>query len=93
MRQYPKITIRYDGIPLDPSKSEVCATEFKLSDIKSSRKIFSSQLEIVEWGMFVNREVFLCAINGLPLVSANARIHAPGHEFTAYLKSEYFEYT
>ena len=45
---------------------------------------------IVEWRIKTQRRLFFCDANGFPLDETSPGIHAPGFEFTAYLKSDYF---
>ena len=92
LRQYPSIQIVYDGTAINPQSAEELSTTYDLPDIETSdgRKITAS-LEIVEWRIKAQRKLFFCDANGFPLNETSPGIHAPGFEFTAYLKSDYFE--
>ena len=44
----------------------------------------------MEWRIKAQRRLFFCDANGFPLDETSPGVHAPGFEFTAYLKSDYF---
>ena len=91
LRQYPKVQIFYSGTTIDPRSVEELSTSYSLPEITTTddRK-FSASLEIVEWRIKAQRRLFFCDANGFPLDETSPGIHAPGLEFTAYLKSDYF---
>src|SRR5262249_49581049 len=51
---------------------------------------FPASLEIVEWRMQSERRMYFCDGSGFPLDDTQPGIHAPGFNFTSYLKSDYF---
>ena len=91
LRQYPKVRIVYSGTALDPRSVEELSTPYDLPQIETTdgRKLPVS-LEIVEWRIKVQRRLFFCDANEFPIDETSPGIHAPGFEFTAYLKSDYF---
>ena len=91
LRQYPQVQILYDSTPIDPRAVEELSTAYDLPDIETSdgRKL-PALLEIVEWAIKVQRRLFFCDPNGFPIDETSPGIHAPGFEFTGYLKSDYF---
>ena len=91
LRQYPKVRIVYSGTVLDPRSVEELSTPYDLPEIETTdgRKLPVS-LEIVEWRIKVQRRLFFCDANEFPIDETSPSIHAPGFEFTAYLKSDYF---
>lgn len=91
LRQYPQVQILYDRTRIDPRTVEEQATAYDLPEIEpgDGRKLPAS-LEIVEWGIKVQRRLFFCDANGIPLHETLPGIQAPGFEFTGYLKSDYF---
>ena len=91
LRQYPKVQISYSGTAIDPQSVEEFSTHYDLPEIETTagRKLPTS-LEIVEWRIKAQRRLFFCDANGFPLDETSPGVHAPGFEFTAYLKSDYF---
>ena len=91
LRQYPQVQILYDRTPIDPRAVEDQSSAYELPEIEADdgRK-FPAWLEIVEWGIKVQRRLFFCDANGFPLDETSPGIQAPGFEFTGYLKSDYF---
>ena len=91
LRQYSEIKILYNRISIDPSVAEELSTLYDLAEIETAdgRK-FPASLEIVEWRIKAQRRLFFCDANGFPLDETSPGIQAPGFEFTAYLKSDYF---
>ena len=91
LRQYPQVQIFYSGTTIDPRSVEELSTSYSLPKITTTddRK-YSPSLEIVEWRIKAQRRLFFCDANGFPLDETSPGIQAPGFEFTAYLKSDYF---
>ena len=91
LRQYPMVQISYSGTAIDPQSVEELSTPYDLPEIETTdgRKLPTS-LEIVEWRIKAQRRLFFCDGNGFPLDETSPGVHAPGFEFTAYLKSDYF---
>ena len=91
LRQYPKVHIFYDGTAIDPRSVEELSTAYDLPDIETADgERHSAALEIVEWRIKAQRRLFFCDTNGFPLDETTPGVQAPGFEFTAYLKSDYF---
>lgn len=92
LRQYPEIRVLYDGTRIDPSAAEDYAQSYALPNIVTpDGEQFSTELEIVEWKMRTERRLYFCDAKGFPLEDTAPGIHAPGFDFTAYLKSDYFQ--
>ena len=91
LRQYPRVAIRLNGIVIDPRSAEETSTSYPLPDIEfDGAGSYPASLEIVEWRIKAQRRLFFCDGNGFPLDETSPGIQAPGFEFTAYLKSDYF---
>lgn len=90
LRQYPEIEIYFDAVKIDPRTVIECANEIELPSIEYDGEPQKFALEIVEWKMFAERKIYLCDAKGFPLENVSAGIKAPGFNFTAYLKSDYF---
>lgn len=91
LRQYPTVKIFYNGDPIDPSAVEDHVAQKRLPDIvDATGETYPCELEIVEWKIKTTRRLYLCNLHGFPLDDVAPGIQAPGFEFTAYLKSDYF---
>lgn len=91
LRQYPGVRIAYDGTPIDPRAVEEAVREYPLPDIVAKGgETFDASLEIVEWKMRTQRRLYFCDAGGFPLDETTPGVQAPGFDFTAYLKSDYF---
>ena len=92
LRQYPTVQIVYGGTTIAPRSVEELSTSYDLPKIVlADGQSFQASLEIVEWRIKAERRLFFCDASGFPLDDTSPGIHAPGFEFTAYLKSKYFE--
>ena len=91
LRQYPEIRMFYNNEAVDPCAVEARAEIKTLPDIiDAAGKSYPCGLEIVEWKIRTTRRLYFCNLHGFPLDDVPPGIQAPGFEFTAYLKSEYF---
>lgn len=90
LRQYPGITISYDGMGVNPSAVESSVTDYDLPPIAiADRREVKAVLTVIEWRTPSKRALFLCDAAGFTLHEMQPGIQAPGFSFTAYLKSEY----
>ena len=87
LRQYPKVKIYIDDVPLDVSSNVHNSTSYELPNIEPKVPV---NLEIVEWNFKTKNEIYLCHYNGFPIEEISPTIGTSGFNFTAYLKSEYF---
>jgi Histidine kinase-, DNA gyrase B-, and HSP90-like ATPase len=91
LRQYPTIRISYAGALIDPRSVEEHVSPYSLPSITTiDGETYEASLEIVEWKMPSERRMYFCDGSGFPLDDTQPGIHAPGFNFTAYLKSDYF---
>ena len=89
MSLYPFVKIKYDGILIDPREAMDSEIEYTLEEIElCDGKKASAKLTIVEWKNQTERKLYLCDNEGFTYHDIPARIHAPGFNFTAYLKTE-----
>jgi hypothetical protein len=92
LRQYPNVQIFYDGHRIDPSDAEERVEEYSLEDVAlDDGKVVSSKMTVIEWKAETDRILYLCDYSGFALSETKPGIHAPGFDFTAYLKSDYFK--
>ncbi len=88
MSLYPSVKIKYDGIFIDPSEAMDSKVEYSLDEIElSNGKEVDAKLTIIEWKNETERKLYLCDNDGFTYHDIPARIHAPGFNFTAYLKT------
>ena len=91
LRQYPAVQVFYDGTLIDPRSVEDHSAQYTLPPLTADDgEKFDVAIEIVEWRMPSGRRMYFCDGDGFPLDDAPPGIHAPGFNFTAYLKSGYF---
>lgn len=91
LRQYPEVRIVYSGTTVDSRSVEDLSTSHELPNIETTDgQVLSAFLEIVEWRIKAERRLFFCDANGFPIDETSPGIHAPGFQFTAYVKSDYF---
>jgi hypothetical protein len=91
LRQYSSIRITYCGDVIDPRAVEDFVASRTLPNIVTPEgESFPASLDIVEWKMPTERRMYFCDANGFPLDDTPPGIQAPGFNFTAYLKSDYF---
>ena len=91
LRQYPQVHIVHSGTPITPHSVEEQATSYDLREIETTDgRQLPASLEIVEWRIKAQRRLFFCDAMGFPLDETSPGVHAPGFEFTIYLKSDYF---
>ena len=87
---YPSVRITVSGTKLDPAKLiEVRKTIVLPSIANADNPPHSAELEVVEWKTQTERMLYLCSKDGFPLHRIVPGIHAPGFEFSAYLRSAY----
>jgi len=86
--QYPDVTITYGGKKVDPSALFRHVADYDLGTIEiPDHERTTAHLSIIEWNQTTDRALFLCDESGVALHKVSVGIHAPGFEFTAYLKS------
>jgi hypothetical protein len=86
--QYPDVRITYDRKKVDPSALFRNVADYDLGTIEvPDHDRTTAHLSIIEWNRTTDRALFLCDEFGVALHKVSVGIHAPGFEFTAYLKS------
>jgi len=91
LRQYPNVQIIYDGHEVNPSELVREETELHYDYVSEDGITHPQTLTILEWKVPIDRALFLCNRNGFSFRELQAGVHAPGLQFTAYLRSEYIE--
>jgi hypothetical protein len=89
MTEYPGISISMLGRTIEPASAIAFKKSFALPSIERDGESFSASMDVIEWKLPTERMLYLCDDGGLPLHRVPPGIHAPGFEFSAYLKSAY----
>lgn len=90
LTDYPSAVIAVSGARLDPNTLIDMRKAFALPPIPNGdMPPHNSELEVVEWKTATERMLYLCSANGFPLHRITPGIHAPGFNFSAYLRSQY----
>lgn len=93
LTEYPTLKLEYAGITIDPKTAQTNQRNYHLEDIilHDGRSV-AVEVSIIEWNISAERVLHLCDAKGISLdeVPAGQTIRAPGFNFTAYIKSEFF---
>jgi Histidine kinase-, DNA gyrase B-, and HSP90-like ATPase len=89
LTEYREVSVIFDGTIIDPATAISTKRSYSLPNIEFEAESFPAELEVVEWKQQTDRMLYLCDQSGLPLHRVLPMIHAPGFEFSAYLKSAY----
>lgn len=93
LTEYPSLKLEYNGITIDPKASQSHQNNYSLGEVKLiDGRLASVEVSIIEWKIPTERALHLCDAKGISLdeVPAGTTIKAPGFNFTAYIKSEFF---
>jgi hypothetical protein len=92
LTEYPALQFEYNGIRVDPRSAQKHLKDYHLGDVDldHDRKA-RVEVSVVEWNIPTERVLHLCDASGVALHEAQAgqQIHAPGFNFTAYVKSDH----
>lgn len=92
LTDYSDAKVAFDGSRLDPRAMIVERTQFTLAPVATRPGPPSLvALDLVEWKQKVERNIYLCSEAGFPLTAVPASLHAPGFNFTGYLRSPYID--
>jgi hypothetical protein len=83
LEQYPDVLVTYRGNLLDPARLR---DRTDTSPIIADNGAVEATLTIIEWNIKVERRLYLCDENGSALADIPPGVHAPGYQFTAYLR-------
>lgn len=89
LNRFPDFAIEFLGSRLDPTAVMDQQAEFELVDETSWEGV--ARLTVIEWNLTgVRRALYLCDDGGRVVDEVEARVKAPGAEFTAYLSWDGF---
>lgn len=90
LSEFPGIRIDYNGTTIDPTDAWDRYDNLVLDDVEVSEgKQVDVRLTVIEWKEPQERALHLCDLSGISLHQVSPGIHAPGFNFTAYLKCDY----
>jgi len=92
LKEYPTVQINFLGRHLDPTKLIEFKKTYILPPIPDlDQTTHPVELDIFEWKPETERSLYLCNEESVPLhkIGPGIGIHAPGFNFSAYLKSTY----
>ena len=93
LTEYPSLKLEYGGTTIDPRIAQNHQKSYHLGDIElTDGRSIAVEVAIIEWKISAERVLHLCDAKGISLdeVPAGPTIRAPGFDFTAYIKSEFF---
>lgn len=87
------LSIHVNGIAINPKDFQTNKKEIDISDKFEHFTEHQFILTIVEWSIETDRKIHLCSMKGISLAEyePKTKIKAKGFNFTAYIKSDYFE--
>lgn len=88
LEEYPGISISWRGNVLSTGELQERRSSYDL-DVPEGQA--PATLEVIEWKRPVDRRLHLCSEKGVSLEAIQPGIHAPGFEFTAYVKWSGFD--
>jgi len=89
LTDYPDAEITFCGTKVDPSDQITTKSIYELEPIEDEGELVPARIELIEWRGATERMLYLCNDQGFPLHRTSPGIQAPGHDFSAYLKSPY----
>jgi hypothetical protein len=87
LKKYPGIRITYDTHQVDPQGLEACSRTIQLNVKDEKGEDVPAAVTVIEWKAYAERALYLCDETGFAYEERPPGIHAPGFNFTAYLKS------
>lgn len=87
LTEYPDVVVRFNGDRLDPNKLIDRRDELAVDYENDAGSV---SVTVIEWHEPVDRALFLCDEEGATLHETEARLQAPGFNFTGYVKWEGF---
>ncbi len=83
LEQYPEVSVTFRGKRLSAAGLQDRAES---EQIRLGDSGVEAMLTIIEWNIKVERRLYLCDENGSALADMPPAVHAPGYQFTAYLR-------
>ena len=93
LTEYPNLRLEYNGVAVDPAIAQNHQKSYPLGDISlTGGRRATVEVSVIEWNISTERVLHLCDAKGISLneIPVGQTIRAPGFNFTAYIKSEFF---
>ena len=93
LTEYPELQLKYRGQKIDPKIVQDNIETYELNEVVTPEgKKFQVSVTIIEWTIAAERALHLCDAKGISLyeLPVGQGIKAPGFNFTAYIKSDFF---
>jgi len=93
LTEFPHLELNFNGSKIDPKSVQNYSKDYDLTEDCAEITMHPVKLTIIEWNIETERVINLCSAKGISLeeYEPKNRIKAKGFNFTAYLKSEYFQ--
>lgn len=93
LTEFPNLELNFNGSKIDPKSVQNYSKDYDLTEDCAEITVHPVKLTIIEWNIETERVINLCSSKGISLeeYEPKNRIKAKGFNFTAYLKSEYFQ--
>lgn len=93
LTEFPHLELNFNGTKIDPKSVQNYSKDYDLSEDCTEITTHPVKLTIIEWNIETERVINLCSAKGISLeeYEPKNRVKAKGFNFTAYLKSEYFQ--
>lgn len=88
LRSYPDVTIKGPTGALDPASTIAATKQLELPPVHHEDADYPATLELVSWKLPTERFLYFCDERGLSLGRTPLRVHAPGFNVSAHLKSK-----
>jgi hypothetical protein len=93
LTEYPSLALKYNGVRINPSDVQNLSQNYDLGDVEISKgRKTSVSVSVIEWKIPTDRIIHLCDSKGVSLqeLQAGQQIRAPGFNFSAYVKTDFF---
>jgi hypothetical protein len=87
LRTYPNIRVAVPAGPIDPDAVIAASKQVELPAISHEDNEYQAALELVAWTVPTERFLYFCDERGLVKSRTRLRIHVPGFDVSAHLKS------
>ncbi|EPH0066654.1 ATP-binding protein [Acinetobacter baumannii] len=93
LTEFPNLELNFNGSKIDQKSVQNYSKDYDLTEDCAEITVHPVKLTIIEWNIETERVINLCSSKGISLeeYEPKNRIKAKGFNFTAYLKSEYFQ--
>lgn len=89
LEQYPELSLTWQGGRIDPAAMQTTRSEFVVANPDGTSGTI--EMTFIEWNLKnVDRRIYLCDASGTVLHDVPVRVHAPGIEFSVYLRWDGF---